>query len=145
MDELIENIFNEHVSLCKQTLEKLKPQIIDASNKIICTIKNGNKILIFGNGGSASDAQHFAAELVGRFKKERRGLPAIALTTDSSAITAISNDYGFERLFERQVEALAKEGDICFGISTSGNSEKCLQRIGKRIRNELHKHFFAGK
>jgi D-sedoheptulose 7-phosphate isomerase len=83
---------------------------------------DGKKLLVCGNGGSAADAQHFAAEIVGRFKLERRGLPAIALTTDSSILTAVGNDYGFERVFSRQVEALAASGDVVVGISTSGSS-----------------------
>jgi len=85
-------------------------------------ILTGHKVLIFGNGGSASDAQHIAAEFVGRFVKHRRSLPAIALTTDTSALTAIGNDYGFEYIFERQVEGLAHQHDVLIGISTSGNS-----------------------
>lgn len=89
----------------------------------------GGKILIAGNGGSAADAQHWAAELVGRYKRERRGLPAIALTTDTSALTAIANDYGYERVFSRQVEALGREGDVFIGISTSGNSANIVAAL----------------
>ena len=92
-------------------------------------------MLLFGNGGSAGDAQHIAAEFTGRFVKERRSLPAIALTTDTSAITAIANDYGFERIFERQVEGLANKGDVLIGISTSGNSINVIKalEIGKSL------------
>lgn len=93
------------------------------------TLSKGHKILICGNGGSAADAQHFAAELVGRFEKKRRGLPSIALTTDTSALTAIGNDYGFERIFARQVEALAVSGDLLIGISTSGDSPNVISAI----------------
>lgn len=82
----------------------------------------GRKVLAFGNGGSATDAQHLASELVGRFEKERRGLPALALTSDSSVVTAIANDYGYDRAFARQIEALGQQGDVAFGISTSGRS-----------------------
>jgi len=96
---------------------------------VIDAIKRGNKVLVFGNGGSASDAQHIAAELVGRFVKQRRSLPSIALTTDTSALTAIGNDYGFDRIFERQVEGLAVEGDVIIGISTSGNSPNVLKGL----------------
>ena len=96
---------------------------------LIEVLKNGNKILIAGNGGSAADAQHFAAELVGRFLKEREGIPAIALTTDTSILTSIGNDYGYNRVFSRQVEALGKPGDVFFGISTSGNSENVVQAV----------------
>lgn len=90
---------------------------------------SGNKILIAGNGGSAADAQHFAAEIVGRYKKERKGYPAIALTTDTSIITAWSNDYGFNSLFSRQIEALGKKGDVFIGISTSGNSQNIIEAV----------------
>jgi D-sedoheptulose 7-phosphate isomerase len=95
------------------------------------TLTAGKKVLICGNGGSAADAQHFAAELVGRFEKKRRGFPSIALTTDSSALTAIGNDYGFERIFARQVEALAAAGDVLIGISTSGNSPNIIAAVMK--------------
>jgi D-sedoheptulose 7-phosphate isomerase len=98
---------------------------------MIDALKNGNKILFFGNGGSAADAQHLAAELIGRFLKERNAIPAIALTTDTSIITAIGNDYGFEYIFSRQIEGLAKNGDISFGISTSGNSKNVLVGLEK--------------
>jgi D-sedoheptulose 7-phosphate isomerase len=98
-------------------------------------MSNGKKILIFGNGGSAADAQHIAAELTGRYKSDRRGLPAIALTTDTSALTAIANDFGYKNVFARQVEALANEGDLLIGISTSGNSKNILKalKLGKEL------------
>ena len=95
----------------------------------VAAYRDGNKILIAGNGGSAADAQHVAAELVARFEFDRPGLPAIALTTDSSALTAIGNDYGYERLFSRQVEALGKPGDVFIGLSTSGNSKNILKAM----------------
>lgn len=101
---------------------ELTTQIADAATLLIATFAHGNKLIVFGNGGSAADAQHFAAEITGRFKMERRALPAIALTTDTSALTAIGNDYGFDKIFSRQVEGLAVAGDIVVGISTSGNS-----------------------
>lgn len=91
----------------------------------------GNKVLVMGNGGSAADAQHFVAELIGRFKLERSALPAVALTTDSSILTAIGNDYGFDRIFDRQVEGLAVTGDVVIGISTSGNSPNVLSALEK--------------
>lgn len=94
-------------------------------------LKNHGKILICGNGGSAADAQHFAAELTGRYKMERRALGAIALSTDTSALTAIGNDYGFDYVFSRQVEALAQKGDVLFGISTSGNSQNVILAMQK--------------
>lgn len=108
-------------------LEKIEECFIIILNALV----SGEKILICGNGGSAADAQHFAAELVGRFEKERRGFPSIALTTDTSALTAIGNDYGFERIFARQLEALATVGDILIGISTSGNSPNVIAAVMK--------------
>ncbi|PTR01599.1 phosphoheptose isomerase [Mucilaginibacter yixingensis] len=110
-------------------------QITAVCELVADTLKKGNKILLFGNGGSAADAQHIAAEFSGRFVKERRAYPAIALTTDTSALTAIGNDYGFNRVFSRQVEALAVPGDLLIGISTSGNSENVVRALleGKQI------------
>ncbi len=111
--------------------QKLIPDIERASLLAIETLKKGNKILLCGNGGSAADAQHIAAELSGRYKSDRGGLSGIALTTDTSALTAIANDFGFERVFERQVEALARSGDLLIGISTSGNSPNILLALQK--------------
>ena len=99
------------------------------ANEIIRALRGGKKLVIFGNGGSAADAQHFAAELVGRFEKERPGLAAIALTTDTSALTAIGNDFGYEEVFSRQVQALVSAGDVVIGISTSGNSKSVLKGV----------------
>jgi D-sedoheptulose 7-phosphate isomerase len=99
---------------------------VAASRAMIACLGNGGKILVFGNGGSASDAQHFAAELVGRFMRERRALGSIALTTDTSILTALANDYAFDRVFARQVEALGRPGDVALGISTSGQSTNVL-------------------
>jgi len=99
------------------------------ASEIIKALRNGKKLVIFGNGGSAADAQHFAAELVGRFEKDRPGLPAIALTTDTSALTALANDYGYEEVFSRQVLALVQAGDIVVGISTSGNSKSVIRGV----------------
>jgi len=96
------------------------------ADRIINTIRSGNKILICGNGGSASQSQHFAAELIGKFEHVRQALPAIALTTDTSALTAIGNDFGFQFVFSRQVEALGKQGDLIIGISTSGKSKNVI-------------------
>lgn len=101
---------------------ELSPAIESAVSLVVDAYKAGNKLLVMGNGGSAADAQHFVAEMVGRFKLERRALPAIALHTDTSILTAIGNDYGFDRIFSRQVEAHAAAGDVVVGISTSGNS-----------------------
>ena len=99
------------------------PEIESVVLKIVSVIKNGNKVILFGNGGSAADAQHIAAELIGRFKLERKSFPALALTTDSSILTSLSNDYSFDTVFSRQCEGLVKDGDVIIGISTSGNSK----------------------
>jgi D-sedoheptulose 7-phosphate isomerase len=103
--------------------------VVEAANVIAAALKNGRTVLVFGNGGSAADAQHFAAELVGRYEKERQAWPAVALTTDTSALTAIGNDYGFDRVFVRQIEALGRTGDVAIGISTSGKSPNVLRAL----------------
>lgn len=103
--------------------------VMSLANLALQTLKNGNKILICGNGGSAADAQHFAAELTGRYKSERISLPAIALTTDTSAITAIGNDYGYDEVFARQLSGVGNSGDLLIGISTSGNSTNILKAL----------------
>ena len=129
MASTIESSLTEHLATIELVREQLQPVIAEVAGKLSTVLKSGGKLLICGNGGSAADAQHFAAELVGRFEKERKGLPAIALTTDTSSLTAIGNDYGFSRLFSRQVEALATSADVLIGISTSGNSENVLQAM----------------
>ena len=103
--------------------------VVAVAEAITKSLQQGGSVLVFGNGGSAADAQHFAAELLGRYEKERRAWPAIALTTDTSALTAIGNDYGFDRVFARQLEALGKKGDVAIGISTSGNSPNVLRAL----------------
>jgi D-sedoheptulose 7-phosphate isomerase len=128
--QLFFNHISEHID-CFQTLKHLSPEIIRAARELTATVDSGNKILICGNGGSAADAQHFAAELVGRFEKERASYPAIALTTDSSILTAISNDYGFECVFSRQIEGLGRKGDMLIVITTSGNSPNIQQAVRK--------------
>jgi len=115
-------IFEQSVDSLTKSLS-LKTQINDAINLIINSIKNGNKLIIFGNGGSAADAQHIAAELIGRFKLERKSFPAIALTTDSSILTSLGNDYSYDIIFSRQCESLVLKNDVVMGISTSGNSK----------------------
>lgn len=122
----ISDYFARHAQVVAVTAQQLAPQLARCAELLAAALADGKKILIAGNGGSAADAQHFAAELVGRFLLERRGLPAIALTTDSSILTAIANDYGFERVFSRQVEALANAGDVVVGLSTSGHSANIL-------------------
>ena len=129
MLNMIQKELQAHQVTIAKTIEVMIPSIEEASTLIVSTLKAGNKVLLIGNGGSAADAQHIAAELTGRYKSERKGLPAIALTTDTSALTAISNDFGYDRVFDRQVEALANEGDLLIGISTSGNSANILSAL----------------
>lgn len=122
MQQFVSRQLKDHLALFQKIDAELASPIALLAQRLIETLKIGNKLLIMGNGGSAADAQHFAGEIVSRFRMERPGLPAIALSTDTSIITAIGNDYGFERIFSRQVEALAAPGDAVIGISTSGNS-----------------------
>jgi len=129
--ERVKNLLNISADLKKTVAETLSSEILDAAQKIQGRLEAGGKLLLMGNGGSAGDAQHIAAELVGRFKKERKAMPALALTVDTSSLTALGNDYGFDTIFERQVEALANKNDTVIGISTSGNSENVVRAINK--------------
>ncbi|MEW5766507.1 MAG: D-sedoheptulose 7-phosphate isomerase [bacterium] len=128
MKELIKQALAESAEI-KSELAKEVNLIIKIAEAFMATYQQGGKVILFGNGGSAADAQHIAAELVGRFKRERSALPAIALTTNTSILTALANDYSFDDIFARQVEALVKKGDLCLGISTSGNSPNVLAGI----------------
>jgi D-sedoheptulose 7-phosphate isomerase len=119
----------DHQQLIQKVIDSLSGDIAKACEMMVSTLKSGNKVLLAGNGGSAADAQHIAAELSGRFVKERKALPGIALTTDTSALTSIANDYGYEHVFSRQVQALANPGDLFIGISTSGNSQGILNAL----------------
>lgn len=123
----------------------LHRQVEDVVTRCVETLRRGNKILFAGNGGSAADAQHWAAELVSRFNYDRPGLPGIALTTDTSALTAIGNDYGYERLFARQIEALGRNGDLLFALSTSGNSKNILLGIETARAAGIDVIGFAGR
>lgn len=116
-------VFEETAGAHNRFAAKGLDSIVRAAEAIRGALSAGRKVLAFGNGGSAGDAQHLVAELVGRFEIERQGLPAVALSADSSVLTAIANDYGYERVFSRQIEALGMEGDVAFGISTSGRSQ----------------------
>lgn len=129
-DSIIKDI-QDSISVKSALLKNHVPLIETAARRVLECLQSGNKVIFFGNGGSASDCQHLAAEIVGRYEKERKGFPAIALTTDTSILTAVGNDYGFDRIFERQVEALGKKGDVAFGLSTSGNSKNVLLGIKK--------------
>lgn len=131
----IKEEFQSHLETINNVIGTMEQDLENASTIVVDALKNGNKILLCGNGGSAADAQHIAAELTGRYKTERRGLPGIALTTDTSALTAIGNDYGYDRVFDRQVESLAREGDVIIGISTSGNSSNVVSalKLGREL------------
>ena len=128
MHDIVEKHINKNIELLN-LLKTRVDVIVKIAEMIIEILRSGNKILLFGNGGSAADAQHLAAEFVGRFQLERKGLPAIALTTNTSSLTSIGNDYGFEYVFSRQVEALGKRGDLALGISTSGNAANVIEGI----------------
>ena len=145
MQSIIKYEFNEHLKTSRTTIESIGKKIESAAKLCIDSLKNGGKILIFGNGGSAADSQHIAAEIVGRYKIERKGLPAIALTTDTSALTAIGNDYGYLHVFERQVEALASKGDVLIGISTGGNSSNVISAIKLAKELDCKAIGFSGK
>jgi len=121
--------FEEGIELRRRMAETLPATIAAAGTALAEALRGGHKALACGNGGSAADAQHFAAEIVGRFERERPGMPAIALTTDTSALTAIANDYDFDRVFSKQVEALGAKGDVLLAISTSGNSRNVIEAV----------------
>lgn len=130
MDKIIKARFEEHLAVANAVMQSdIMAQIERIGAAIKQALVNGNKVLFCGNGGSAADSQHLAAEFVGRFQKERQGLPAIALTVDTSILTAVGNDYGFDKVFARQVEALGQNGDVLVGISTSGNSANVVQAV----------------
>lgn len=125
----VKNNFQESILTTRNCMEDLAPIIAQAAAHMIQALLTDRKILICGNGGSAADAQHFSAELLNRFERERPGLPAISLTTDTSTITAIGNDYHFDDIFSKQVRALGQAGDVLLGISTSGNSRNVIRAI----------------
>jgi D-sedoheptulose 7-phosphate isomerase len=129
MRDRIKDILLESIQVKEELLRSGLGQIVEIAELTISCLKKGGKMIVFGNGGSASDSQHIAAELVGRFKKDRAGLPAIALTTNTSILTAVANDYGYEVVFAKQVEALAQKNDIVIGISTSGKAKNVAAAI----------------
>jgi D-sedoheptulose 7-phosphate isomerase len=128
-EERIRRIAADSVALKQRFFEANAGLLVRCAAVLTETLRGGGKVLIFGNGGSAADAQHFAAELSGRFLRERVALPALALTTDTSALTAIANDYGYEQVFARQVEAHGRKGDVAIGISTSGKSASVVRAL----------------
>ena len=137
MTSKIDKIFDDSISVISES-KKISIEIQKAVDLINKCYKNGGKVVVFGNGGSAADAQHLAAELIGRFQLERKSLPAIALTTDSSIITALGNDYSFDYVFARQCEALVKKEDVIIAISTSGKSKNVLDGIKASRKNGAH-------
>ncbi len=126
--EIVQHM-DAHLRVITEVKETLAGPITESAKRLAGVLRAGGKLLVMGNGGSAADAQHLAAELVGRFLIERRALPAIALTTDTSILTAVGNDYGFDEVFSRQVEALGAAGDLVLGISTSGNSQNVINGL----------------
>jgi len=131
MKDKIAKIINESIDTKEHVRKNEVANIKKAVEVIVRSLKAGGKLIVFGNGGSAADSQHIAAELVGRFKKERKALAAIALTTNTSTLTAIANDYGYDVAFSRQIDALGRKGDVALGISTSGNSKNVIEALKK--------------
>lgn len=138
MKDIIDKVLAESIAVKKQFIGSHGDQVVGAAILLAERISAGHKIMLFGNGGSAADAQHIAAEFINRFEIERRPLPAIALTTDTSVITSIGNDYHFDEIFSKQVRALGRAGDVAIGISTSGNSKNVIAAID--IANEMGIH-----
>lgn len=137
--------FEDSVQTKLNAVEALSPPIAAAIETLTASLINGGKILACGNGGSAADAQHFAAELIGRFEAERQELAAIALTTDTSILTAVANDYSFNQIFSRQVRGLGHAGDVLLAISTSGNSANVIEAIKAAHEHEMHVVALTGK
>jgi len=129
MREIIQDALDRHLRVAEELAASFTERIEAVAGTLLECYRSGGKVLVMGNGGSAADAQHFAAELVGRYARERAALPAIALTTDTSILTAVANDYGYNDVFRRQVEAHTKPGDVVVGISTSGNSENVCRAL----------------
>lgn len=144
MKEAIQRVFEESVAAKRAFLKDHAATLVSVVELVAERLVAGNKVLLFGNGGSAADAQHIAAEFVNRYMLERPPLPAIALTTDTSALTSIGNDYGFVEIFAKQVKALGREGDVAFAFSTSGNSSNVLRAIEACRRKKIHTVGFSG-
>lgn len=143
--ERIQQHFRDSAALKLAAMEALAVPIAAAVDTMFAALANGNKILACGNGGSAADAQHFAAELIGRFERERPGLPALALTTDASVLTALANDYAYDQVFARQVRALGQPGDVLLAITTSGNSANVVAAIEVAHEREMIVIALTGK
>lgn len=144
-NERILGHFHESAELKMQVAEQLADPIAQAIELMFMALSNGNKILACGNGGSAADCQHFAAELVGRFERERLPLPALALTTDSSILTAVGNDYGYRDIYSKQVQAFGQSGDVLLAISTSGNSANVVAAIDAALERDMRVVALTGK
>lgn len=129
MKRSIDEIFDTHMALLDDVRAQCSAAIADAADLLVQTLNQGHRVLLCGNGGSAADCQHMAAEIVGRFECERGGLPALALTTDGAILTSLGNDFGFEAIFQRQVQAHGRAGDLLWAYSTSGRSENVLQAV----------------
>src|SRR5216684_2596498 len=143
----VSNLIEASVATKKAMLDdaQIVATIAKVCELLVNAFSQGNKILLFGNGGSAADAQHLAAELVGRFAFDRPALPALALSVNTSCVTAIGNDYGFDQVFSRQIEALARRGDVAIGISTSGNSSNVLHAVSTARKMGLHTIALTGR
>ena len=144
MEEKIVKAFEESISVKQKFFKENVGAIVEASKMIASAFTEGKKLLLFGNGGSATDASHMAAEFVNRFKRERPGLPAIALTTDMAVITSIANDYDYSEIFARQIKSLSDEGDLVLAISTSGSSGNVLKAMDVAKRKKLKTIVFTG-
>ncbi|WP_416191499.1 phosphoheptose isomerase [Neisseria sp. CCUG12390] len=145
LQERVAAHFAESIQAKQQAAEVLAEPTVQAAELMLQCLMNDGKILACGNGGSAADAQHFAAEMTGRFEKERMELAAVALTTDTSALTAIGNDYGFDHIFSKQVRALGRAGDVLVGISTSGNSGNVIEAIKAAHERDMHVIAMTGR
>lgn len=144
LNPIIAERFSEHLDVFGKTMEQMST-IQEIAERCKIALHSGNKILFCGNGGSAADSQHLAAELIGRYQKERRSLAAIALTTDTSILTAVANDYDYDAIFARQVEGLGRSGDVLIGISTSGNSKNVVKAIEMARSTGMHTIAFTGE
>jgi len=145
INQRIRQHFQESAQLKLQAAEELAEPISQAVEIMFTALSNGNKILACGNGGSAADCQHFAAELVGRFERERLPLPALALTTDTSILTAVGNDYGFREVYAKQVQAFGQSGDVLLALSTSGNSANVVAAIEAAVERDMRIIALTGK
>ena len=145
MSETIHAEFLAHIKVAEKTMERCSVELAQAADLCFDALKAGRKILLMGNGGSAADALHLAAEFTGRYQTQRVGLPAIALTSDAAALTSIGNDFGFDMVFSRQIEALARKGDVCIGLSTSGHSANVIRGLERARMKGCKTIGFSGR